>query len=228
MQMVTSVEAEVSTNADTSAPGDSTERRPAPRYSLVVVAIALVVGLLAGYAGGWITPTLTRPGEGSPEVGFARDMSAHHAQAVEMGLIAFRNATDPDTQQIGIDIAAAQQGEIGTMQTWLRFWDVAPSGPQAPMAWMPDGAEAMRDRGNLMPGMATPEQMAELRAATGIQVDLLFIKLMRDHHLGGIHMADAIIDMTDDPEVIAVATTMKNTQQTEIANFNALEKRLTS
>lgn len=65
-----------------------------PRYGVAALALAVAVGLLLGYATGWLTPKLTRPGETSVEAGFARDMTTHHAQAVEMGLIAFQRATD--------------------------------------------------------------------------------------------------------------------------------------
>ena len=41
-------------------------------------------GCSSGYAGGLLTPPLTRPGDDSVEAGFARDMTTHHAQAVEM------------------------------------------------------------------------------------------------------------------------------------------------
>ena len=37
---------------------------------------------------------------------------------------------------------------------------------------------------------------------------------MIQHHLGGIHMVDGLLDETDNAEVVRVAQTMKNTQQT--------------
>ncbi|GAB3815069.1 DUF305 domain-containing protein [Micromonospora zhanjiangensis] len=179
-----------------------------------------MVGLLLGYAGGWLTPQLTRPGDTSAEAGFARDMSTHHAQAVDMGLIVYRSSTTPGIRQIGVDIATQQQGEIGTMQTWLRNWGLGPTGSQPAMAWMPDGAASLKD--GLMPGMATPAQMEQLRQAQGKQLDALFCDLMIQHHIGGIHMADAILAESDNAEVVKVASTMKNVQQTELNNLRSL------
>jgi uncharacterized protein (DUF305 family) len=202
--------------APTGGPGAATARR----YGVAALALAVVVGLLLGYAGGWLTPRLTRPGDASAEAGFARDMSTHHAQAVDMGLIVYRSSANPGIRQIGVDIAVGQQGEIGTMQTWLRDWGLGPTGSQPAMAWMPDGAAAMKD--GLMPGMATPAQMEQLRSAQGKALDALFCQLMINHHLGGIHMVDAILDKTDNPEVVKVATTMKTTQQTELNNLRNL------
>ncbi|QDY10349.1 DUF305 domain-containing protein [Micromonospora sp. HM134] len=201
----------------------SGDRRPAGRYGVLALTAAVVVGLLLGYAGGLLTPTLTRPGDSSPEAGFARDMSTHHAQAVEMGLIVFDRGTDPEVRQIGGDIATGQQGEIGTMQTWLRSWGLDPTGSEPRMAWMPDGAKV---ENGLMPGMATPEEMAKLRVAQGRELDVLFLQMMIKHHLGGIHMIQGILDAGSDDDVLAVAQIMKNTQQTDLTNLQNALKRL--
>ncbi|MGC5021632.1 DUF305 domain-containing protein [Micromonospora sp. DT47] len=200
------------------------DRRSARRFGVLALAAAVVVGLLLGYAGGLLTPSLTRPGDTSAEAGFARDMTSHHAQAVEMGLIAFQRGTDPEVRQIGGDIASGQQGEIGTMQTWLRSWGLDPTGSAPRMAWMPDGAGLVRN--GLMPGMATPEEMAKLRAAQGRELDVLFLRMMINHHLGGIHMLDGILDAGGDDDVLKVARTMKNTQQTDLTNLQNALKRL--
>ncbi|WBB66693.1 DUF305 domain-containing protein [Micromonospora sp. WMMD812] len=199
-------------------------RGSARRFGLVAVAVAVVVGLLLGYAGGLLTPRLTRPGDASVEAGFARDMTAHHAQAVEMGLMAFQRATDPEVRGMGGDIATGQQGEIGTMQTWLRSWGLDPTGSQPRMAWMPDGTATVKD--GLMPGMATPAEMEKLRAAQGREFDLLFLNMMIKHHLGGIHMIDGVLDASDEPDVVRSAQTMKNTQQTDLTNMRNALKRL--
>lgn len=184
------------------------------RFPTIVVALAVAVGLLLGLALGWLIPRLTTPGDDSAEAGFARDMSTHHAQAVEMGLLAYRNGENPDVRQLGYDIATAQQGEIGAMQTWLRNWRLNPTGTQPRMAWMPDGQQALEN--GLMPGMATPEQMNQLRNAKGKDFDILFCQLMLRHHLGGIHMVDGVLDQTSDGEVRRRAEIMKAGQSREI------------
>jgi uncharacterized protein (DUF305 family) len=209
---------------DVLSPADGQGPSPVRRFGTLGLALAIVVGLLIGYAGGLLTPHFTRPGDDSVEAGFARDMTTHHSQAVEMGMIAFRSATDPEVRTIAGDIATGQQGDIGIMQTWLKSWGLGPTGSQPQMAWIPGGQSMVKD--GLMPGMATPEELAQLRAATGRNVDLLFLKLMINHHLGGIHMVDAVLDETHNDDVIAVATTMKNTQQTDLANLQAALTRL--
>ncbi len=191
------------------------------RFPTGWVALAVLVGLVLGLTAGLlVVPALTRPGDDSAEAGFVRDMSTHHAQAVEMGMIAFQKASDPEVRTLGGDIAATQQGQVGTMQSWLRQWKLDPTGSQPRMAWMPDAAGSVRD--GLMPGMATDAEMAALRAATGKDVDVQFLTLMRQHHLGGIHMARGVLEMSDDEDVTWLAQTMVNGQQAEVATIQAL------
>ncbi len=162
---------------------------PRGKVTLAVVA-ALVVGLI-GFTVGLLVGRPGYPGDGSAEVGFARDMSAHHAQAVEMGMIAFQNATHEEIRVLGGDIAMTQKSQIGTMQGWLTTWGVPTNTDERPMAWIP-GSEAMLN-GNLMPGMATREEIDELQEATGEQVDILFLQLMIRHHVGGSHMIEGVL-----------------------------------
>lgn len=194
------------------------------RFGTVAVALAIVVGLLLGYAAGLLTPGLTRPGDASPEAGFARDMSTHHAQAVELAMLAHERGSDPDVRNLGADIALTQQAQIGMMQTWLRQWRLEPTGSQPRMAWMAETDEIpLRD--GLMPGMATDAERAQLREATGQDFDVLFLQLMRNHHIGGIHMAEAVLELSDDGEVERLAQSMVDGQKKEIALIGSLLKK---
>jgi len=183
------------------------------RLTLVAVA-ALAVGVLLGFGVGWLVPRLTAPGDDSAEAGFARDMSSHHAQAVEMALLAYRNGENPGVRQLGYDIATVQQAQIGVMQTWLRDWGLSPTGSRPRMAWMPDGQQSLEN--GLMPGMATPQQLEQLRNAKGRDFDVLFSQLMLRHHLGGIHMVDGVLSETSDGEVRGLAEGMKAGQTKEV------------
>jgi uncharacterized protein (DUF305 family) len=49
---------------------------------------------------------------------------------------------------------------------------------------------------------------------------------MIKHHLGGIHMVDAILDQSDDAQVTEAAERMKNTQQGEIDNMQSILNRI--
>lgn len=216
-------------DGDAADPGDPHVGAGGPgggkRFGTVAVALAIVVGLLLGYAAGLLTPGLTRPGDTSPEAGFARDMSTHHAQAVELAMLAHERASDPDVRNLGADIALTQQAQIGMMQTWLRQWRLQPTGSQARMAWMSEmGDVPLRD--GLMPGMATDAQRAQLREATGRDFDVLFLDLMRTHHLGGIHMAEAVLKLSDNEEVERLAQSMVDGQKKEISLIDSLLRKL--
>jgi len=194
------------------------------RGKITVGVVAAVVIAMIGFTVGLLATRPDYPGENSADVGFARDMSAHHGQAVEMGMIAFQNATLPDVRTLGGDIAVTQEGQIGVMQAWLKQWGVGPNGTQPPMAWMPDGQRALN--GNLMPGMATRDEIAKLKAAKGKDVDILFLQYMLRHHLGGIHMVDGVLSEHPTPEVKEMAETIKKNQSGEVVVMENLLKQL--
>jgi uncharacterized protein (DUF305 family) len=196
----------------------------APRFGLAWLAAVLILGVLVGVAGTVLAQGYARPGDNSPEAGFLRDMSTHHAQAVEMSMIAHAGSTDSLVVNLAADIALTQQAQIGYMQAWLRGWQLSPTGDGPPMAWMPDGAGALVD--GLMPGMATPEQMAKLRAATGKDLDIRYLTLMRAHHLGGIHMAQGVLAMSENRNVTWLAKTMVSGQQGEITVIDGMLEHL--
>jgi len=200
--------------------------RVSRRVRIALIAIGAVVLLLIGYGAGLLIPRLTAPDDASPEAGFARDMSAHHSQAVEMGMIAFQKASRPEVRTLGGDIALTQQAQVGIMQTWLKDWGLGPNSTQTPMSWMPDGQRSLN--GNLMPGMATREEIQKLQNATGTEVDILFCQYMLRHHIGGIHMVDGILAQTDDPQVRQLAQGMKDGQSKEIQALRSLLEDLGS
>ena len=76
------------------------------------------------------------PAEGSPEVTFARDMAAHHTQAVELAMILRDRSTDEELRRFALDILLTQQAQIGQMEGWLAVWGQPLSGPQPPMSGM--------------------------------------------------------------------------------------------
>lgn len=198
---------------------------PRRRYGWAVVAAAMVAGLLAGFA---VAALMLRPGDDvpgntSPEAGFARDMTRHHAQAVDMGSIALDQAATVEVRTLGTDIALTQQSQIGMMQQWLREWDLLPTGTEPPMTWMGE-ADMVVD--GLMPGMATHDEMAQLREAEGLEVDRLFLELMIDHHLGGVHMDEAILELSDHPEVTWMAEAQLRVQASEIEYMRQLLEKL--
>jgi uncharacterized protein (DUF305 family) len=221
--------AHVTAEGGPATPSSSTEAPPVVpggprRFTSRTLILAIVFGLLVGFGVGAVGRQFNLPKDDSVEAGFARDMSTHHAQAVELAMLAHAKGGDPAVRQVGADIAMTQQAQIGMMQTWLDEWNLNRNSSQPRMAWMPDGGGELRD--GLMPGMATDAERAQLRAATGRDFDQLFLRLMVQHHLGGIHMAEAAVDEASDPGVTSLAKTMVDGQRREITDLQALQTRL--
>jgi uncharacterized protein (DUF305 family) len=210
----------MSTTYDDAAVDDDVEYDDAPpprRWRPLTIAGAVVSALVVltlVFGAGWFAQARNHPGEDSVEAGFARDMSSHHAQAVEMSMLALDKSTQPDLRLLAGEIAQAQQAQIGMMQTWLRSWGVGPTGHKPQMSWMSDGASLMQN--GLMPGMASPADMTKLRNATGSEFDQLFLRLMQQHHLGGIHMVDGVLAETNESDVVWLAQSMANNQRAEL------------
>jgi uncharacterized protein (DUF305 family) len=197
-------------------------QRRLTRWILGVLSALLLIGI--GYAAGLITPEVRAPGNNSAEAGFARDMSTHHAQAVAMGMLEYRNGSNEDIRVLGYDIALTQQNQIGQMAVWLQGWKLLPTGTSKPMTWMPGGPVPLVN--GLMPGMASTEQMNQLTTTTGNAEDILFCQLMLRHHLGGIHMVEGILQVTHNSQVRALAETMLNDQQGEVVVLENFLKQL--
>ena len=180
---------------------------------------ALAIGLLGlGLVGGallWRAWPAT-PGDGSAEAGFARDMSAHHEQAVEMAQIIVERTDDPLVRGLAMDIMLTQQGQIGQMMGWLDLWDLLPTSDEPLMAWMGHAA------GGQMPGMATREELRHLESLSGVEADREFLRLMIRHHEGGAPMAQAILERTDLEAVRRLARSVIQSQQAEIDDMRAM------
>lgn len=170
-------------------------------FGLILLGVAALASWLAG---------ASMPDGDGPEAGFARDMMVHHRQAVVMADNLRPRTTDPTMAALASDIATTQQGQIGQLLGWLEAWGLSPAASGPAMAWMGHPTEGR------MPGMATPQQLAELKAARGQDADELFARLMVPHHAAGIDMAEAILARTDRPEVRTFAQRMIESQQFEI------------
>ena len=150
------------------------------------------------------------PGESSPEAGFARDMSIHHAQAVEMAQIVQEKTDDPEVTNLASDMAITQQGQIGQMHGWLSVWGLPISGSGERMQWMGHEVEGQ------MPGMASAEELNELRNAEGEEAEEIFLRLMIPHHQAAVPMSEAVIERSDNEAVTSLAQSIADAQKSEI------------
>jgi uncharacterized protein (DUF305 family) len=143
-------------------------------------------------------------------------MAIHHLQAVEMANLALDRTEDPEVRQLAFDISATQNNQAGRMQGWLSLWGVPPTGGER-MAWMTDDGHAGHDmlENGLMPGMATEDELSELRGLSGTEFDVQFLRLMIRHHQGGLEMAQYEVARGDVPAVERLARTIAETQTAE-------------
>lgn len=160
------------------------------------------------------------PASDSVDAGFSRDMSAHHLQAVTMANLAQVRSEDPEVRGLAFDVAETQQNQVGRMQGWLSLWGLSITGGDR-MAWMSGDEHAGHDMGamatgGVMPGMATDEELAQLRTLTGEDFDVLFLQLMTRHHQGGYDMAAYAAEHAEEPAVRNLARTIVESQSAEV------------
>ncbi|HEX2893372.1 MAG TPA: DUF305 domain-containing protein [Marmoricola sp.] len=242
----------------TTGPGRSNPTSgdlPAPRRRLggrieVVVIATLVCGLAlftAGLVGYGLAGDPT-PRDTSAEAGFARDMQTHHQQAVQMSFLIRERSDDPAIRTLAYDIITSQQQQSGQMYGWLTQWGLPQTSPDPPMAWMSDPTASRPSKSTgrtpnmehsstpmprmsgigTMPGMASPADLQRLESSKGPAAERLFLKLMIDHHRGGVSMADAVLDRTQRPEVRALASAIVTAQSAEITQMQKLLQRVST
>ncbi|MFZ1397556.1 MAG: DUF305 domain-containing protein [Candidatus Promineifilaceae bacterium] len=187
---------------------------PVRQYSYLLPSILLLL-LLGGIGGYWLKASQV-PRETSADVGFARDMSDHHRQAVEMSALLYDRTEDEIMRILAYDILTAQQAQIGIMSGWLDVWGYRWSSVGPKMEWMGMSVEG------LMPGMATREELNRLAAANGIDADAIFIQLMIPHHRSGVAMAEAAVAQAKTEIVRILAQGMAEAQQSEIEYMQQL------
>ncbi|WP_219466503.1 DUF305 domain-containing protein [Nonomuraea rhizosphaerae] len=144
------------------------------------------------------------------DVRFMQNMIVHHRQALDMSLMAPTRASDEAIKRLASRINQVQGPEIAMMTDWLKS-----QGQQ-----VPEHHAAHQN----MPGMATPEQLAGLKAATGTAFDELFVQLMTAHHQGAIVMSTEEITKGSHLRVQEIAEDIAVSQAAEIRRMRQLLK----
>lgn len=182
-----------------------------PRVLVLVVAVAFLAGSV-----GWAVGQRDRDPLSSTDVGFLQDMGFHHLQAVQLSLILLnKEDVDPDLKRYAEEILVSQRYEQGIFNALLdRFGHPIEPGDEV-MGWM--GPPLPRDQ---MEGLATEEQVQQLQDAGGAEAEALWIALMSEHHLGGLHMADEAARHGSDGAVVSIAKSMVRTQRGEVIDLS--------
>lgn len=182
----------------------------------IAALVALVVGALV-----WRVREPGTPGDPtSIDTGFVLDMRVHHQQAVEMALLELANGENAVVQSFAREVLLRQEFELGLMAAELDDWGIEPTTPETAMGWM-----GMPVPVEEMPGIASDEQMAALRAARGEDADALFLELMAEHHRGGIHMAEHAAANASTGDVRRLGASIVRLQRAEIEEYRATAAR---
>ncbi len=185
--------------------------RPLLDRPWVPIGIGVLIGVVILAAGWFVYQAWPKPpGDESADVNFLRDMAVHHDQAVTMGLIMMERTEDQSLLAISTDIVLTQTSQIGMMQGWIDRWDYNLISKNPHMEWMGHPVRG------LMPGMATQEEIEQLRTLPLTEAEVLFCQLMIRHHAAGIEMAQAALDRVDDSEIRQFAQTIITGQFAEI------------
>lgn len=200
-----------------------TEREPRRGPTWFHLVVAAIAAAFLGGAIGYVVSEGSTPGEDSVDVGFLRDMIDHHEQAVLMSRLALRaDGIDDSTRLFAEEVMILQQREVGLMDAQLHAWGhIRGDLDRRTMLWM-NMDTSVQD----MPGMQPQELIDALAEAEGREADRLFLTMMRDHHLGGIHMADYAARHAKSERVRELSARMKRFQSTEYNEYTMLLERL--
>ena len=147
------------------------------------------------------------------DVKFMQDMSPHHQQALDMSVLVAERTSRNEMIELARKIESSQRDEIAFMEDWLRERGEALPDPHA------HHAHHAHHEHHTMQGMATPEQMAELAAASGEAFDTLFLQLMIKHHQGALVMVEELLEESgsaQEPVLFEFTTAITNDQEAEI------------
>jgi len=149
------------------------------------------------------------------DIKFMQGMIGHHTQAIEMTDLLRTHSGSDVMKKLALRIELSQVDEIKMMQRWL-----ADRGQQ-----VPTGREHHTHGVALMPGMLTPDDMARLEAAKGVEFDRLFLEYMIRHHEGALTMVKDLFaspGAAQESEVFAFASDVEADQTAEIDRMGAM------
>lgn len=195
-------------------------RRTALRSATAVALVGATAGASAGavFAAG---PQWNQAGPNDADAGFCADMAAHHVQALAMCQRVIGRDTGDPVQAAAGEVLQNQAIEVGMMRAWLTDWGRSTADPDTVMGWMGanEGAGVPIEQ---MQGYASDEAMAALSEAEGAERGRIWLELMRKHHVGGVAMATAALDLVASEKVRRLAETQIMVQTFEIEQYDWL------
>jgi uncharacterized protein (DUF305 family) len=156
---------------------------------------------------------LSVPGYADADVAFVHGMIAHHEQALAVTAMVEDRAERDDLPLFAERIDVSQHDEIAQLEGWLEQRD--------------EGTEDAEhaEHGELMPGMLTDDELAQLEAASGRRFDRLFLQYMIRHHEGAVTMVEQLLtggQGGQESQLFQLAQHVETDQQVEIARMKQL------
>lgn len=215
------------------------QRSPGVHRVWRVLAIAGFTVWLVSASLWWTTQAAQSPSSRPVAMGFARDMSIHHNQAVNMALLGAVKGS-PEIQSMALKIIRGQSLEMGMMQAWS-MPSARGSGPNnAPMmGWMADRYARMRvhipeydkfilacqSNPHQMPGMASLQELQQLQQLAGREFNSQWLQLMIRHHEAATIMIQFASEHAETAQIRTLATSMLRDQVQESAYLISLVRR---
>jgi uncharacterized protein (DUF305 family) len=167
-----------------------------------------------------VDPNKTKETPNSADVDYMTNMIPHHQQAAVMTKLVAEKAADEQVRAIAERISVSQDAEVKLMGTWLTKYGKPIPGTD------PSGhsGHGMAEHA-AMPGMATAEQLNQLRAATGAEFEKMFLKLMIAHHQGALTMAEAQLSGGVETKAQELAQEVITGQSAEIERMRTLSAK---
>ncbi len=156
------------------------------------------------------------------DVVFVRRMIPHHRQAVAMSEMVIEAGTDSDTIALAEQIKAAQGPEIDQMTTWLDDWGVAADSIETEDHGMHGDVSSVDSSMMEGAGMMSNEEMDNMSAMSGADLESMFLQMMIRHHEGAIEMAQTELEDGSNGDVLALAQNIVDIQQAEIETMSSM------
>jgi uncharacterized protein (DUF305 family) len=178
------------------------------KRTLAVVATILLVGCSGGADSG---SSNDNSDFNEADIEFVQGMIPHHEQAVMMADMVVRGEGNVDLADLADEIRAAQAPEIEEMRALLAEWGKEED---------PHAIHKMDDHS--MHGMMTDDDLDALDAASGIDFERMWLRMMIEHHEGAITMSEQVLAGGEHPRVRKLAEAIIAAQRDEIARMNTL------
>lgn len=171
------------------------------RFTQVGILFAIMLSFAAtvGFSTVSANGPAQDPATAKFETDFMQTMIDHHNMASEMAKVCLQKATHDELRSMCQNIIDAQTKEIQEMQSWLSAWYKIDKQPMM----MQDG----------------DQMMSQLNAASGADFEMMFLKMMIEHHTTAIQEATPCVQRAEHPELKNLCQNIISSQSKEIAQM---------